>query len=472
MFWKTKRYLVAVLALFGFFNVYALRANLSIAIVDMTQLKNVTLENGTIVLKREFDWDSKLQGYILSSFFYGYLTTQFLGGYLAVKFGGTNIFAIGIGVTALLTVFTPLLVKANVYLLLVVRIVEGIFEGVTVPAIQAVWALWSPPLERSRLVTISYSGCWVGTVVAMPVCSLLASSLGWESIFYVFGAVGLLWCAIWTTFVSDTPVKDKSISSKEREYILSSIKASNGDIEEIHKIPWWSFLMSRPLWTIAVAFFCETWGFYTLLTYLPKIMKNVLGFDLNSAGFMSALPYLAMAIIMQLAGQLADRLLIKKVLTTTQVRKLLTCVGFLSQAIFILGAGFWLTTAGTTFCLVMVVGLGGFSLTGFGVNALDIAPKYASIIIGISNTFGTVPGILSPILTGYLVTHEDNIDEWLIIFYISAALYIFGAIFYGLNASGELQPWAMNENKDIKNSVQLSYAKEENEKDMEAEIKH
>lgn len=81
---------------------------------------------------------------------------------------------------------------------------------------------------------------------------------------------------------------------------------------------------------------------------------------------MSALPYLAMAIIMQLAGQLADRLLIKKVLTTTQVRKLLTCVGFMSQAIFILGAGFWLTTAGTTFCLVMVVGLGGFSLTGFG----------------------------------------------------------------------------------------------------------
>lgn len=64
----------------------------------------------------------------MSSFFYGYLTTQFLGGYLAVKFGGTNIFAIGIGVTALLTVFTPLLVKANVYLLLVVRIVEGIFE--------------------------------------------------------------------------------------------------------------------------------------------------------------------------------------------------------------------------------------------------------------------------------------------------------------------------------------------------------
>ncbi|CAG9864851.1 unnamed protein product [Phyllotreta striolata] len=453
-FWKTKRYVVALLAFFGFFNVYALRANLSIAIVDMTQLKNVTLENGTIIQKSEFDWDSTLQGYILSSFFYGYLTTQFAGGYLAAKFGGKNIFALGIAVTALMTIFTPLLVKANVYLLVGVRVVEGVFEGVTVPAIQAVWAAWAPPLERSRLVTASYSGSFVGTVVAMPVCSLLASSLGWESIFYSFGVIGLVWCVLWVTLVSDSPLTDSSISLKERQYITTSIEESKGDTLDMNKIPWLSFLKSRPLWAIAVAFVSETWGFYTLLTYLPKIMKEVLHFDLKSAGFMSALPYLAMAIIMQLAGQLADFLLVKKVLSITHVRKLFTCVGFLSQTVFILCAGYWLTPVGTTFCLVMAVGLGGFALAGFGVNGLDIAPKYASILVGISNTFGTVPGIVSPILTGYLVTHTDNIDEWRIIFYISSAIYLFGAIFYAFNASGELQPWAVNENANVKQPVE------------------
>lgn len=37
------------MAFFGFFNVYALRVNLSVAIVAMTEIRNVTLESGVIV---------------------------------------------------------------------------------------------------------------------------------------------------------------------------------------------------------------------------------------------------------------------------------------------------------------------------------------------------------------------------------------------------------------------------------------
>lgn len=69
-----------------------------------------------------------MQGYILSSFFYGYITTQLLGGYLATKFGGKTIFGSGVAVTAALTVITPWLAYSSVYLLLAVRVIEGIFE--------------------------------------------------------------------------------------------------------------------------------------------------------------------------------------------------------------------------------------------------------------------------------------------------------------------------------------------------------
>lgn len=51
----------------------------------------------------------------------------------------------------------------------------------------ALWSRWAPPLERSKLVTIAYSGSYVGTVVSMGVCGLLAEHLGWASIFYVAG---------------------------------------------------------------------------------------------------------------------------------------------------------------------------------------------------------------------------------------------------------------------------------------------
>lgn len=42
--------------------------------------------------------------------------------------GGRKIFGIGVAVTALLTLVTPWCARINVYFLLVLRIVEGIFE--------------------------------------------------------------------------------------------------------------------------------------------------------------------------------------------------------------------------------------------------------------------------------------------------------------------------------------------------------
>lgn len=81
-----------------------------------------------IFQEREFDWDSKQQGFILSSFFYGYILTQLLGGWLAAKLGGKKVFGAGIAVTAALTLITPYAAKTGFYFLLVVRVVEGIFE--------------------------------------------------------------------------------------------------------------------------------------------------------------------------------------------------------------------------------------------------------------------------------------------------------------------------------------------------------
>ena len=48
-FWKRRRHIVALLAFFGFFSVYALRVNLSVAIVAMTARRNETLANGTTI---------------------------------------------------------------------------------------------------------------------------------------------------------------------------------------------------------------------------------------------------------------------------------------------------------------------------------------------------------------------------------------------------------------------------------------
>ena len=48
------------------------------------------------------------------------------------------------------------------------------------------------------------------------------------------------------------------------------------------KVPWLSFVKSLPVWAVAIAHFTNNWGYYMLLTCLPKYLKEVLHFDMKS----------------------------------------------------------------------------------------------------------------------------------------------------------------------------------------------
>lgn len=100
-------------------------------------------------------------------------------------------FGAGIGMTAFLTLLTPVAANTSIYLMVAIRIIEGIFEGVTYPCIHAIWARWAPVYERTRMSSIAYAGSYAGTVIAMPLSGLLAQYGGWESVFYVSGELFL-----------------------------------------------------------------------------------------------------------------------------------------------------------------------------------------------------------------------------------------------------------------------------------------
>lgn len=273
-FWRKRCYLVVLMAFLGFFNVYALRVNLSVAIVAMTDPREVQHANGTIeILDPEFPWDSTKKGLALSSFFWGYILTQFAGGFVASKIGGNLVFGVGIGMTAVLTLLTPIAAKSSFWALLAVRVIEGIFEGVTFPCIHAVWSKWSPPLERSRMASIAFAGNYAGTVVSMPLSGILAGRYGWESVFYVFGTIGCVWFLAWTIIVKKSPRDDPFISEEEKRYIVH--KLGNRSQTEVLHPPWKEIFKSTAVWAIVASHFSENWGFYTLLTQLPSFLSGM-----------------------------------------------------------------------------------------------------------------------------------------------------------------------------------------------------
>jgi len=435
-----KRYFVALMTFMGFALVYMLRVNLSVAIVDMVQNKTRTHSNGTVYLTEpEYDWDSATRGIVLSSFFYGYIFTQIPGGYLAIKFGGKITLGLGVLVPALLTLITPLAVRGSVYLLIVARILEGLFEGLTFPSLQAIWYKWAPPLERSVLPTISFSGVFIGTVLGLSLSGVITHSLGWEWVFYIFGLLGIIWSFFWFRFITDSPADHPKITKKEKDYIMESLANDHG--KEDTTIPWLKILTSVPFWAFVIAQTSEFWGFYFLLTELPSYLKVVLKLSVIESGVMSAVPYLFMAVVVQCAGRIADFLRQKSILSTTNVRKLFNTIGFLSQSIFLFIVGNTDDKKFAVIGLCFAVGLGGCAWSGFGVNSLDLSPRHAAFLFGIANTFATIPGMVSPIITGVLTPHDTQ-EEWRRVFYGAAAVYLFGMLVFVGFGTGEKQSWS------------------------------
>lgn len=62
----------------------------------------------------EFDWSPRLQGALLSAFFYGFCSTQLLGGLLAERLGGRRVLGGGLLGMALAALATPVAARDGV----------------------------------------------------------------------------------------------------------------------------------------------------------------------------------------------------------------------------------------------------------------------------------------------------------------------------------------------------------------------
>ncbi|XP_004373805.1 vesicular glutamate transporter 3 isoform X3 [Trichechus manatus latirostris] len=391
-----KRYIIAIMSGLGFCISFGIRCNLGVAIVEMVNNSTVYVDGKPEIQIAQFNWDPETVGLIHGSFFWGYIVTQIPGGFISNKFAANRVFGAAIFLTSTLNMFIPSAARVHYGCVMCVRILQGLVEGVTYPACHGMWSKWAPPLERSRLATISFCGSYAGAVVAMPLAGVLVQYIGWSSVFYIYGMFGIIWYMFWLLQAYECPAAHPTISNEERTYIETTIGEG----------------------------------------------ANIVSLRV---GLLSAVPHMVMTIIVPIGGQLADYLRSRKVFTTTAVRKIMNCGGFGMEATLLLVVGFSHTKGVAISFLVLAVGFSGFAISGFNVNHLDIAPRYASILMGISNGVGTLSGMVCPLIVGAMTKHKTR-EEWQNVFLIAALVHYSGVIFYGVFASGEKQEWADPEN--------------------------
>ncbi|XP_071576585.1 putative inorganic phosphate cotransporter [Temnothorax nylanderi] len=298
----------------------------------------------------------------------------------------------------------------------------------------------------------------------MPIAGLLAaSSIGWPSIFYIFGALAIIWSIAFFYFGADAPSKYRSISPEEKMYIEESLRTTeakndNGVKQKI-KVPWKEIFTSKPMWALIIVHSAQDWVFMTLLTEIPNYITDVLNFKIKASGEISALPYLMMWILSFPMSWLSDFAL-KKGASRTTIRKISNTVASCGPAIALACMSvvpaddyIWAIVI-----LVLAVGLNAGNLCGFLINHIDLSPNFAGTMMSITSCIATICSILAPLLCAVIVTDESSAYQWDIVFYVLAVISLLSNLVFVIFGKGEVQWW-----NEPETQRQKQRGKEENE---------
>jgi ACS family sodium-dependent inorganic phosphate cotransporter len=147
-----------------------------------------------IPMAQDFGWSPSVSGLVQSAFFWGYIASQLPGGYLTSRYGGRRTLPAGVAMWSAATAAVPLL-ATTIPGLCLSRAAVGLGEAVAPSACTDMAARIVPKEERTTAVSFVFSGLHVGSIAGLLAAPWLIAHVGWPSVFFAFGAAGLLWTA-------------------------------------------------------------------------------------------------------------------------------------------------------------------------------------------------------------------------------------------------------------------------------------
>ncbi|XP_003428054.1 putative inorganic phosphate cotransporter [Nasonia vitripennis] len=454
-----QRWIFATLAFLALAIGNAMRAILSITITEMVVPINSTQvptdetcpsssvhvsKNGTVKIGTVYEWDEYTQGIILSSVYWGYTATQFFYGSLSERFGGKYLLGQSILIPAVLTLVTPVAIDwGGSTALIVLRVFIGVSSSAMYPVASTMVSKWAIPEDRARIGGFVFTGFILGPVLGttLPALIILHSGMGWPAVFYFFGILGILWFPFWAFLCYDDPLEHPFISATELKYFQENLAGNNNALEKLPPAPYRHIARSKEFWAFVIGMTGCDWAYFTMASDLPKYMSSVVKLSIENNGYLSSLPYLCMWLNSIFSSWISDRILEKKWLTLTGVRKLLAMISTIGPAAFIMIASY----AGCDQVVVVTAFILGMTLQGSSypsivVNNLDLSPNYAGTLMAIGNGIAALGGILSPYIVGLLTTNQTA-AEWRLAFWIGFVVAVLTNAVFTVYGSADVQEW-------------------------------
>jgi MFS family permease len=365
-----------------------------------------SLPTAAPVLKGSLKLSNEDYGLAISAFFWIYAPIQLFAGWLCDRFSVYKLLAAGILIWALSTL---LMGFAGGFLsLFVLRIMLGIGESLAFPGSSKIIARHVPAERRGVANSALAMGIAFGPAVGTLAGGLMVATWGWRAMFFVFGAVTLLWLVPWTQLV-------RSLPKGTHEHREPRVAAS-------------TLLRKWPLWSMSIVHMLGNYCFYFLLAWLPFFLTESRGFSKTEWVYIAAIGYTVQGVCAFAYGHLTDW-------WTRSGRSEAFCRRWMmvaSQSLVAV-AIFGLAFAHSALSITLLLCLAGAATAALSMNLYAIAqmfagPRAAGSWVGFQNALGNSSGIFGPIVSAYVVTHAGYDAA----FYLTAAVGVVGAIWWAV----------------------------------------
>jgi ACS family D-galactonate transporter-like MFS transporter len=381
------------------------------------------------LISTELHLGPESKGVLLSAFFWSYTLMQIPMGVLADRVNLRWLYA---GAFTLWSLAQGLIGFASgLGSLIALRVLLGIGEAIYLPGGSKIVSLLFPPEKRALPNGLFDAGTRTGLVTEGVLVPWMLIHYGWRASFSLVGFAALIWLIPW--FLA-TP----------RELRVPPTARTAA-----HSVPFGqrvlTLVTNRNLLGICLGFFCFDYYWYFLVNWLPDYLVTSRGLTMMRAGIYAALPYLVFGVSEPVGGWIADRL-IGAGWNETKVRKGIVTFAFLTGLMLIPAAR--VTTPGAALALIMGGCLVGLATGNLLVILQNCAPRAEiGLWTGIYNFVGNIAGILSPIITGVLISKTGSYTPP---FVLAAALIAAGPLAFWLivgevkaaPSPGDARPWA------------------------------
>ena len=359
------------------------------------------------LISTELHLGPEAKGVLLSAFFWSYALLQIPMGALADRVNLRWLYAAAF---TLWSVSQGLMGFATgLGTLIIFRMLLGIGEAIYLPGGSKIVSLLFRPAERGLPCGLFDAGTRTGLVIEGVLVPWMLVHFGWRASFSLVGFAALLWLIPWllTTPKNLHGRADHSATSL-RPGFRSALTA---------------LLTNRNLLGVCLTFFCFDYYWYFLVNWLPDYLVTARGLTILRAGIYAALPYFVFGASEPIGGWIADRL-VRRGWTETRARKGVVTVAFLTGLLLIPAAR--VDAPGVAVALIIGGCLVGLATGNLLVILQSCAPRGAvGLWTGVYNFIGNIAGILSPLITGFLI---EKTGSYTPPFILAAGLIALGPI--------------------------------------------